>query len=161
VIHSAIHMGRPDVRCVIHLHTRDGVAVSCLEEGLLPLSQSAMLATAGQPIAYHDYEGPAFDMAERQRLIGDLGDSHLMLLRNHGTLATGPTVARAFLNVYQLEWACATQVRALSMGRPIHEPARSAREKTIELAGHRGRVSGLAWAAMLRKLDRIDPSYQN
>lgn len=161
VIHSAIHLGRPDVQCVIHLHTRDGVAISCLAEGLLPLNQSAMLATHGQPIAYHDYEGPAFSLAERQRLVTDLGGSHVMILRNHGTLATGSSVAEAFSNVYQLEWSCAAQVRALSMGRPLSQPSGNARDKTIELASHRGRSAGLLWAAMLRKLDRIDPSYKN
>jgi ribulose-5-phosphate 4-epimerase/fuculose-1-phosphate aldolase len=161
VIHSAVHMARPDVGCVIHIHTRDGVAVSCLEDGLLPINQTAMLAGAGRPIAYHDYEGPAFDLSERQRLVDDLGESHLMFLRNHGTLATGDTVAGAFSRIYRLEWACAAQVRALSMSLPICQPSAQSRDRTEALAGGGGNVTELLWAALLRKLDRIDPSYRN
>ena len=161
VIHSAVHMARPDVGCVIHIHTRDGVAVSCLADGLLPVNQTAMLATAGKPIAYHDYEGPAFDLSERQRLVDDLGESHLMFLRNHGTLATGGTVAQAFSRIYRLEWACAAQVRALSMGLPLSQPSAKSRERTQALAAGGGHVTELLWAALLRKLDRIDPSFRD
>src|SRR5579883_1237011 len=104
-IHSAIHMARADVNCIIHLHTRDGVAVSAQKEGLLPLSQTAMIARAS--LAYHDYEGIALDLGERERLVKDLGGKSLMILRNHGTLACGPTVEDAFLRMFALERACA------------------------------------------------------
>ncbi len=113
-IHSALHMNRDDAHCVIHLHTTDGVAVSAQEDGLLPLDQHAMMI-AGD-IAYHDYEGIALDLDERERLVHDIGDRSAMILRNHGTLTLGRTCADAFLRMYYLERACSMQVRALAGG---------------------------------------------
>ena len=114
-IHSALHMNRDDAHCVIHLHTDDGVAVSAQEDGLLPLDQHAMMVTGD--IAYHDYEGIALDLDERERLVADLGaNKHVMILRNHGTLTLGKSCADAFMRMYYLERACTMQVRALSGG---------------------------------------------
>lgn len=159
VIHSAIHAARHDVVCALHLHTPDGVAVSTLEEGLLPLSQTALLV-AGD-IAFHEYEGIATDLDERARLVADLGDKNLMLLRNHGTLALGATIADAFTAMYFLESACTIQVRALGMGRPLHPVSREAIERVAQMrmtASPIGRE--LVWPALLRKLDRIDPGWR-
>ncbi|MDB5448130.1 MAG: class aldolase [Phenylobacterium sp.] len=160
-IHSAVHMAREDAGCVIHLHTRDGVAVSMIEDGVLPLNQTAMLV-AGD-IAFHEYEGVAVDLDERERLQRDLGDNHLMLLRNHGTLALGASVAEAFTRMYFLEWACSVQVRALGMGRPLHDPDPTVITKMGQRSPERSRsfADNLVWPALLRKLDRIDPSYKD
>ena len=161
VIHSAVHAARHDAVCVIHLHTRDGVAVSAIEDGLLPLNQTAMLVSGD--IAYHEYEGVAVNLDERERLAADLGDKGLMLLRNHGTLAVGPSVADAFSSMYYLEWACSVQVRALAMGQPLHH----ADDAVIAGVGAMRRADGsamarnLIWPALLRKLDRIDPSWKD
>jgi ribulose-5-phosphate 4-epimerase/fuculose-1-phosphate aldolase len=113
-IHSAIHMARPDAQAVMHLHTPHGQAVSAHSEGLLPLTQTAMLIR--DDVAYHDYEGVAVDLDERERLIVNIGDKGAMLLRNHGTLALGETVGEAFLKLYFLERACEAQILALSAG---------------------------------------------
>src|SRR5215475_2398220 len=113
-IHSAVHAARPDVLCVLHTHTVAGVAVSCQKQGLLPLNQWSMQFT--ERLAYHDYEGIALDLDERQRLVADLGDRNVMILRNHGTLALGKSCADAFLRIYYLERACAMQTRALAGG---------------------------------------------
>jgi len=161
VVHSAVHMARPDAGCVIHLHTRDGVAVSMLEGGLLPYNQTAMIYA--HDIAFHEYEGVADDLAERERLGADLGDKNMMLLRNHGTLALGRTVGEAFMRIYYLEWCCSVQIRALSTGQALHKPDQqvvAAMEKRMkpEMVGDFS--DGLLWPAMLRKLDRIDPSYK-
>jgi ribulose-5-phosphate 4-epimerase/fuculose-1-phosphate aldolase len=159
-IHSAIHASRHDARCIIHLHTDDGVAVSMLEQGLLMLNQTAMLV-AGQ-IAFHEYEGAAA-LGERARLAADLGDKSVMFLRNHGTLAVGGTVAEAFTTMYFLEKACTIQVRALGMGRSIH-PVRPEVVELFSTMPSEGRLAALAqntvWPAMLRKLDRTDPSWR-
>lgn len=119
-IHSAIHMARPDLACVIHTHTADGIAVSAQEHGLLPLSQHA-LKFYGR-IAYHGYEGIAYDLDERTRLARDLGPHKAMILRNHGLLAAGTTVAEAFHNIYYLERACQSQVKAMAGGAKLHLP---------------------------------------
>ena len=159
-IHSAVHMAREDAGCVIHLHSRDGVAVSMLEEGLAPLNQTAM--TIAQDIAFHEYEGVALDLDERGRLQADLGTRNLMLLRNHGTLAVGRTVAEAFTRCYFLEMSCTMQIRAMSTGRPLHQPAPEVEAKVGRgMSGESiDRFSrGLVWPALLRKLDRLDPTY--
>jgi ribulose-5-phosphate 4-epimerase/fuculose-1-phosphate aldolase len=158
-IHSAVHQVREDAECVMHLHTTDGVAVSALSEGLLPLNQNAMLLTGD--IAYHDYEGPAFNLEERARLQRDLGEKHMMLLRNHGTLAIGASVGEAFVRMYMLERACTLQVRTLSMSRPLQDVSIAARA-AIEALGTSSTMSEyaqLAWSALLRKLDREMPGY--
>jgi ribulose-5-phosphate 4-epimerase/fuculose-1-phosphate aldolase len=160
-IHSAVHMARSDALCVMHLHTMDGVAVSAQADGLLPLSQHAMLAMGD--LAYHDYEGVALDLEERDRLIADLGRKHLMILRNHGTLTLGRTCADAFLRMFYLERACAMQVRALAGGVEPNTPELPAVEKTASLGrmGFDGYLGPLSWPALLRRLDRIDPGYKN
>jgi ribulose-5-phosphate 4-epimerase/fuculose-1-phosphate aldolase len=159
-IHSALHMSREDAQCIIHLHTTDGVAVSAQADGLLPLDQHAMMVCGD--IAYHDYEGIALDLDERARLIADLGrDKHIMILRNHGTLALGKTCADAFARIYFLERACSMQVRALT-AKP-NWPHQGVAEKTgmIAAMGFEGLIGGLAWPALLRKLDKLDPGYRN
>jgi len=159
VIHSAVHQARDDAHCVIHLHTKDGVAVSMIEDGLLPLNQTSMVV--GQDIAFHDYEGLALDLDERARLQSDLGSKHLMLLRNHGTLGVGATVAEAFARTYSLEWACSVQVRALGMGQKLNQPD----PEVVRTLGARARSSGMAsygaliWPALLRKMERLDPTF--
>jgi ribulose-5-phosphate 4-epimerase/fuculose-1-phosphate aldolase len=160
VIHSAIHAARHDVVCAMHLHTPDGVAVSALEEGLLPLSQTALL-TFGD-LAYHEFEGIALRMDERERLVADLGDRNVMLLRNHGTLTLGATVADAFTSMYFLETACTIQVRTLGMGRPVHPVSAEAIERVGQMRMSRGSpiARDLAWPALLRRLDRIDPGWR-
>ena len=159
-IHSAIHAVRHDALCVMHLHTPDGIAVSMCEDGLLPENQTALIHAGG--IAYHDYEGIAC-LDERERLVEHLGDKSVMLLRNHGTLTMGPSVASAFTSMYFLETACTIQVRALGMNLPLHK----VEQKVInEFAGMRNMEKmeemsqSLVWPALLRKLDRLDPSWR-
>ncbi|RYD87221.1 MAG: class II aldolase/adducin family protein [Sphingobacteriales bacterium] len=164
VIHSAVHAARNDVDCVIHLHTRDGVAVSATDTGLLPLNQSAMVILPH--IARHAYEGVAINEEERERLVADLGGKPMMLLDNHGTLCVGSTVGEAFNYIYMLEWACSTQVRTLSMGLPIRRADPQVVHNTGELLmvenleQFKAIVSDLVWPALLRKLDRTNPGYR-
>lgn len=163
VIHSAIHGGRKDAAAVFHLHTPHGQAVSGMAEGLLPHTQTAMIAV--HDVAYHDFEGIATDIEERQRLVKDLGSKHSMILRNHGTLTVGRTVAEAFLRMYFLERACEAQVLMLSVGRAgLNEPPQGAAEKVESQSSGNGfskLAEGLAWPALLRKLDRVDSSFRN
>ncbi len=152
-IHSAVHMARHDLACVIHTHTADGIAVSCLEEGLLPITQHA-LKFYGH-LGYHAYEGIALDLEERERLVKSLGSHRAMILRNHGLLAAGRTIAEAFLNIYFLERACQAQVKALSGGRKLSMPPVEVCERT---AAQFNREEGLAhsqmaWESALRLLD--------
>ena len=162
VIHSAIHMARREVACVLHTHTQAGVAVSCLDEGLRPMNQHSFLFL--DRLAYHDYEGIATDLDERERLVKDLGGKHAMILRNHGTLTVGTSVADAFLRMYFLERACEVQVHMLAAGRNgLNDPAPGTSEKVREQAqavGMSKLAEALAWPALLRKLDRIDPSFR-
>ena len=162
-IHSAIHMAREDARAVLHLHTPFGQAVSGMAEGLLPHTQTAMIA--GHDLAFHEYEGLATDLGERERIVADLGVKHAMLLRNHGTLTVGATVADAFLRMYFLERACEAQVHMLAAGRAnLHDAPPSAAEKVKLQSSSAGMTAVsqlLAWPALLRKLDRIDPTYRN
>lgn len=163
VIHSAIHMAREDAAAVLHLHTPHGQAVSAMRDGLLPHTQTAMIAH--HDVAYHDYEGIATNLEERERIVADLGARHSMLLRNHGTLTVGTSVAQAFLRMYFLERACQAQVLMLSAGRDgLNDPHDGVADVV------RDQVSGpsmamaaelLAWPALLRKLDRIDPSFRD
>lgn len=154
VIHSAVHAALPHIACVMHLHTPDGVAVSALEDGLLPLNQTAMLVS--EDVAIHEFEGVAVELEERRRIVADLGSHRTMLLRNHGTLAIGETIGDCFGNMYFLEWACSVQVRTLGMGRRIHLPSPDVVQKTAEVGKNKmGRVArDLMWPAMLRKLQR-------
>ncbi len=152
-IHSAIHAARADVNCVVHTHTAAGIAVSAQEEGLLPISQHA-LKYYGR-LGYHDYEGIALNPDERGRLVRDLGAHQAMILRNHGLLAVGGSVAEAFNQLYFLERACQAQVRALAGGRPLRIPPQevcelTARQSEDEIARD---LHLLAWASALRLLD--------
>jgi len=159
-IHSAVHMAREDAQAVIHLHTPNGQAVSAHGDGLLPLTQTAMLVR--DEVAYHDYEGVAVDLDERARIIADLGDKSAMILRNHGTLAVGETVGEAFVKIYFLERACEAQIKALSAG---HGNVSNPPQGTPELSAQMGKASLklganlLAWPALLRKAYRLDPSF--
>ncbi|MFC4295953.1 class II aldolase/adducin family protein [Novosphingobium tardum] len=161
-IHSALHMAREDAHAVMHLHTPAGQAVSAMAEGLLPHTQTAMIAR--HDIAYHEYEGIATELEERERLVEDLGARNVMILRNHGTLAVGESVAQCFLRLYFLERACDAQVKMLSAGRDgLHNPPQGTPEKVREQSGGPALsvvADRLAWPALLRKLDRIDPSYR-
>ncbi len=161
-IHSAVHEAREDARCVIHLHTLDGTAVSTDCRGLLPLNQTALLIR--DLIAWHEYEGVAVDLDERPRLQKDLGDRNYMLLWNHGTLTCGETVAEAFQRMYFLERACSMQVRTLSTGAEIHPPSDEIVERTARQGDNDEYFAMLsntmAWPALLRMLDRRDPSFR-
>ena len=159
-IHSAIHAAREDAQCVMHLHTNHGVGVSAQAHGLLPISQTAMIVLP--QLAYHDYEGIALDLSERERLVRDLGDKSMMLLRNHGTLAAGPTAAATWLNMFFLERACSMQVAALSGGQAnvLTAPAESQEEVANQTRGAGpGGIAKLAWPGFLRLLDRKLPGY--
>ncbi|MBO1012403.1 class II aldolase/adducin family protein [Achromobacter sp. SD115] len=159
VIHSAVHGARHDVQCVIHTHTRAGMAVSALQCGLLPLTQTAMRFAK---IPYHDYESVAIDLDERARLVADLGQNEAMILRNHGLLAAGPSIAQAFNTLYWLEMACKAQVDALAANRELCLPPPEVIEKTWHLYQPTTRrpFGELEWPAMLRLMDRKDPGYR-
>jgi ribulose-5-phosphate 4-epimerase/fuculose-1-phosphate aldolase len=159
-IHSAIHMAREDAHAVIHLHTPHGQAVSAHGEGLLPLTQTAMLIR--DEVAYHDYEGVAVDLDERERIVADLGGKGAMLLRNHGTLAVGETVGEAFIKIYFLERACQAQILALSAGQSgLNNPPQGSPEVTAQQGkvGLKMAAGALAWPALLRKAYRLDPGF--
>ncbi len=159
VIHSAIHAARPDVGCVLHLHTNAGVAVSAQREGLLPISQIATIAMSS--LGYHDYEGIALRDDEKPRLVRDLGNAAGLILRNHGLLTVGATVGDAFVRMYVLQRACETQLLAQSGGGPLVQvdPRILAGVKANVEAVTRGIGPGIAWPALRRKLDRLDRSY--
>jgi len=161
VVHSAVHGARHDAACVIHLHTVDGVAVSMAEDGLLYWNQNAMMFA--NDVAMHDFEGVADRLDERERLVADLGaDKTVMLLRNHGTLALGRSVAEAFTTMFYFEKACQTQVAALSMGLKLRQVG----DKTVQsVAAYRAGggfpvSEPLVWPAMLRMLDRLYPGWK-
>ena len=159
-IHSAVHAAREDALCVIHLHTDYGVAVSAQQKGLLPVSQQSLFALAS--LAYHDYEGLALNEDEKSRLVADLGNKTNMILRNHGLLTVGKTAAEAFLSMYILERACRIQILAQSGGAtllPVSEPILE-NVATQLSAVTVGQGAQLAWPGLLRKLDRLDPSYR-
>src|SRR5262245_9498792 len=159
VIHSAVHAARPDAKCVLHTHTVAGMAVASLEEGLLPLTQKSMRFY--NRIGYHDYEGVADDLDEHQRLVRDLGPYNALILRNHGVLTCGPTVARAFVLMKNLEKSCQAQLAAMASGGKLATLSSHLMEHA---AGQvEGRLDGEAkgWSSLLRKLDRIDPSYRD
>ena len=158
-IHSAIHMAREDAQAVMHLHTPAGQAVSAHAEGLLPLTQTAMLIR-GQ-LGFHDYEGVAVDLSERERLVANLGDKSGMILRNHGTLAVGSTVGECFVKLYFLERACQAQIMALSAGADLSHPPQGSSEIAAEqgTAGLTIAANLLAWPALKRKAYRLDPSF--
>ncbi|HXF79293.1 MAG TPA: class II aldolase/adducin family protein [Usitatibacter sp.] len=160
-IHSAVHEAREDAHCVMHLHTMQGVAVSCQKEGLRPLSQQSLFPLAS--LAYHDYEGVALNPGEKKRLVADLGDKASMILRNHGLLTCGATVADTFLYMYILQKACEVQVLAQAGGGELI-PVPQAIVNGIQQASKMVlRQSGgmIAWPGILRRLDRLDPSWRD
>ena len=152
-IHSAIHESREDAHCIVHLHSNDGVAVASLKDGLLPLSQTGRLVRS--QIAYHDYEGVALFEEEKERLVKDLGEARLMILRNHGTLALGKNVAEAFNNIYFLEKACSYQVRALSGNLELNYPSEESIETTRQQGEGREMAAALLWPAVKLSLIHI------
>lgn len=160
VIHSAVHGARHDVGCVIHTHSRAGMAVSAMECGLLPITQTAMRF---KDIAYHDYESVAIDMDEQQRLVADLGTQDAMILRSHGLLVASPSIAEAFNAMYWLEMACRAQVDALAGNTKLIIPPQPVVEKTHHLyqPGVRRPFGIMEWPAMLRYLDRRNATYKN
>lgn len=159
-IHSAIHAAREDAGCVLHVHSVNGVAVSAQRDGLLPLSQHAMFVLSS--LAYHDYEGVALNEDEKPRLVRDLGNKRFLMLRNHGLLTVGRTVAEAFVAMYFFEASCMMQVRAQSGGGPLRRIADAivdgAQDQWDKVT--RGAGGGLAWPALLRRLDRTDAGYR-
>src|SRR5437660_2018545 len=160
-IHSAVHEARADALCVMHLHTRHGIAVSAQENGLLPLSQQAMFALSS--LAYHDYEGLALDEEEKPRLVKDFADKKFMILRNHGLLTVGRNAAEAFLGMFLLERACKIQILAQSGGGELSPIPKEivGRVASQMSAVMMGQGAALTWPGLLRKLDRIDSSYRN
>ena len=160
VIHSAVHDARPDVQCVLHTHTRDGVAVSAQKGGVLPISQQSTFVLGS--LAYHDYEGVAFRDEEKPRLQADMGGANFLMLRNHGLLTVGKTIADAFLSMYTFENTCKIQIAAQAGGgeltqvdaRIVNGVAEALRVQTGGLGG------AFVWPALIRKLDRTDDSYK-
>ena len=159
VIHSAIHFGRPDVQCVLHTHTPDGIAVSAQKDGLLPISQQATIALAS--LGYHGYEGIAVNDAEKPRLVDDLGNNTNFILRNHGLLTVGPAIADTFLAMFNLQRACEIQIRAQGAAMTEVDPRIVAGVKANVEKVTKGLGGQIAWPALLRKLDRLDTSYKS
>jgi len=159
-IHSAIHMGNHNADAVMHLHTAYGVGVSTQKQGLLPVTQMSLTALA--LVRYHDYEGVAFNLDERERLVKSLGDGGMLILRNHGTLTVGATVGEAFARMNRIERACRSQLMAQNGGDEIVLPPKSVIEKTNHMyrPGTRRTYGLLEWPAMRRLADRLDPSYR-
>jgi len=158
-IHSCIHAARHDVQCVLHTHTRAGVAVSAQKCGVLPISQQSTFVLAS--LAYHDYEGVALRDDEKPRLVADLGQRNFLVLRNHGLLTVGKTVADAFLSMYTFENACRIQLDAQAGGELIHvDPSVLQGLGQVMKTVTAGQGAQIAWPALLRKLDRQDPSYR-
>lgn len=158
-IHSAIHAARHDIQCVMHTHSLNGVAVSAQKDGVLPISQQSLFVLSS--LAYHDYEGVALNEDEKPRLVRDLGDKVFYMLRNHGLLTLGNTIADAFLQMYIFEAACMIQVRAQAGGGeliPIAKPILEGIQKQVQMVT-RGLGGALAWPGLLRKLDRVNPGY--
>jgi len=158
-IHSCIHAAREDVQCVLHTHTRAGVAVSAQKCGVLPISQQSTFVLAS--LAYHDYEGVALREDEKPRLVADLGDRNFLVLRNHGLLTVGRTIPDAFLSMYTFENACRIQLDAQAGGELIQvDPAILKGLGQVMKTVTAGQGANIAWPALLRKLDREDPSYK-
>ena len=165
VIHSAIHMAKPELACALHTHTQAGTSVATSQNGLKPLTQHALAIIAHT--AYHGYEGIATDLSERDRLVADLGDANLLILRNHGLLTVGRTIAEAFVWMYRAERACRMQVAFDQTGEPAVEIPAEVQETTIARnlkanspEGHRP-IGVYEWPALLRRLDQIDQSYKD
>jgi ribulose-5-phosphate 4-epimerase/fuculose-1-phosphate aldolase len=160
VIHSAVHRARPDLMCVMHTHTASGIAVSAQDAGLLPLSQHAMRFT--DSIGYHDYEGLALELDEQARLTRDLGTHKVMILRNHGLLACGESVAEAFDLMYYLERACQSQINAMAGGAKLRVPPAGVPEKVAaQFRKLPYKAKKTEWKALTRMLDKTDPTYKD
>jgi len=160
-IHSAIHAARDDAKAVLHTHSINGIAVSAQKCGVLPISQQSMFVLSS--LAYHDYEGVAVNAEEKPRLVRDLGDKRFFMLRNHGLLTVGPSIAEAFVQLYQFEATCMIQLRAQAGGELIPiDPRVLAGVAQMAKTVTRGAGAGaLTWPGLLRKLDRIDPSFRS
>lgn len=162
IIHGAIHEARPEVGCIMHIHTPTASAVCAMEEGLMSLEQEAMIFHG--KIAYHGHEGIPLGNDERERIVASLGDKQIMILRNHGLVTSGKTVAEAFLYMSFLEMACRNQVAILSTGRKIVRPPVEVAERVAaqfpKFEANLGGLGQQQFAAMMRRLDRIDPSYR-
>jgi len=167
VIHSAIHMTRPDAQCIMHTHTTAGMAIAALEEGLLPISMYSL--GYYDRVAYHDFEGPSLDLDERRRLADNLGNKHVLILKNHGLLTCGQTVAQAFVRMFRLERACQVQLAAQSTGSPMVIPPTKICELSAELSddflvaeGDKGysRNPNPEFAALVRLMDKKDASFR-
>ena len=162
-IHSAVHMGRKDAGCVMHTHTAAGLGVATQKSGLLPLTQMALAVIA--QTGYHDYEGPAFDLGERDRLIKDLASNNVLILRNHGLLTVGKTVAEAFVWLFRAERACRFQLSFQQAGvspqeipKEVQNVSIERSKKAISASGHRP-IGDFEWPAVIRKLNRENPGY--
>ncbi|HCX80096.1 MAG: class II aldolase [Curvibacter sp. RIFCSPHIGHO2_12_FULL_63_18] len=159
VIHSAVHEARENAGCVLHTHTRAGVAVSAQKAGILPLSQQSTFVLAS--LAYHAYEGVAFRDEEKPRLQADLGQANFLVLRNHGLLVVGKTIADAFLSMYTFEATCQIQIGAQAGGELTHVNPQIVQGVSEAMRVQTGGLGGsFVWPALIRKLNRIDPSYQ-
>ena len=160
VIHSAIHEARPEVACVIHTHSWASMAVSALECGLLPITQTAMRFLK---VGYHEYQGVVLDDAEKQSLIQDLGQREALILRNHGALVVGRTIGEAFNWMHRVELSCHSQLAAMACNTPLVKPAQAVLEATWNnyQRGTRRPYGLMEWPALLRKLDRMDPAYKS
>jgi ribulose-5-phosphate 4-epimerase/fuculose-1-phosphate aldolase len=158
-IHSCIHAARHDAHCVLHTHSLNGVAVSSQREGLLPISQFAFSVL--HSLSYHDYEGLALREAEKPRLVANLGQSKFLMLRNHGLLTVGESVAEAFQAMHRFEASCMVQVRALAGNKELIEidPSILSLAKQQLQDVRRGKGAFLAWPALLRRLDRMSPGF--
>lgn len=164
-IHSAVHMSNPELQCVLHTHTTAGTSVATQKDGLLPLNQHALQVL--YTVAYHDYEGPATDHDERERIVKDLADNRILILRNHGLLTVGQTIAEAFVWMYRAERACRMQLAFQQTGAEVYPITDEVQELSMARSrqftganGHRP-TGKLEWPAWLRRLDRMDPSYKN
>ena len=159
VIHGAVHMAVPDANCIIHTHSRFGTAVATQKNGLLPSSQKALTLMGW--VGYHDFEGAALDMDERPRIVSDLGEKKILILRNHGLMSVGKTVGEAFVWMYRIETACRIQIDALSGGSELNPISESTQEHTIsqglKMYGEGGFIQpGCEWPTLLRQLERLD-----
>lgn len=160
-IHSAIHAARDDAQCVLHVHSVNGIAVSAQRDGVLPLSQQSIFVLAS--LGYHEYEGVALNAEEKPRLVANLGNKHFLMLRNHGLLTVANSIPDAFLYMYLFETTCMIQVRAQAGGGELTQVPQSIIDGAMAQAAAvtRGAGGQLAWPGLLRRLDRIDPSYKD
>ena len=159
VIHSAIYNARKDVNCVMHAHPRAGLAISALAEGFVPMVQDAFQFY--NKVSYHEYEGLSLDLEERERLAVSLGDNPVMIMRNHGLLTTGSTVAEAYVRMHYLELSCQVQLDIMSTGREVHLPSEEVCKNAAEQYQHSAPAGTHEWEPLLRLLDEIDSTYRD